>query len=178
MDHSSRIGQPFARQRTRQAATVAGALLLLPSLGACSFLNPKTTATPYAASDGTNGQIVNEATGAAVELRNMLLVAADEDGPGTLIGVATNTGSDPVSITFTVLDGAGQSVGSGTVRAAAGETTSIGPDGSTVQVSSVPVPPGANLTLVAETPSGGSEQLTLPVLPPEGAYESVAPTSS
>ncbi len=170
MNLSSPVGEPPARQRALRTAAAACALLLLPGLSACSFTNPKTTATTYAAADGTNDQIIDEATGASVELRNMLLVAQEEDGPGTLVGVAANTGAQPVRVTFTVLDGDGQSVGTGTVLAGSGELTSIGTDGTAVRVASVPVPPGANLTLVVETPAGGSQRMTLPVLAAEGPY--------
>lgn len=179
MKRSSRGGgRTDPRRSTVTAAVlVAGALALSPALSACSFLNPKTTAVTYDASDGVNGQIVDEATGISIQLRNMLLVAAEPNAPGLLIGAVSNEGDQTVNVTLTVLDDTGNPVGGGTVRARAQELTEIGGDGTTVRIASVPTAPGTNLLLQVDTPSGG-DRLSLPVLAPEGPYADVTPSAS
>ena len=93
MKRSSRGGDLPASRRVHVAgvALLVGAMAL--PLGACSFTNPKTTAVTYAASDGVNGEITDDATGTSIQLRNMLLVATEAQQPGLLIGAVNNEGA-------------------------------------------------------------------------------------
>ena len=77
-------------------------------------------------------------------------------------------------MTFTVLDGTGNSVGGGTVRASAQGLTELDGVDTAVRVASVPTAPGAVLQLQVDTPSGG-QRLSLPVLAAEGPYASLTP---
>lgn len=149
-------------------------------LGGCSFTNPATIATPYAASDGTNAQI---GTGAdAVLLRNFLLVTSERDKPGAVVGAITNGGATSVQVTLSVLqpaaDGAGQPtpLGETTVTVAPGEFVKVGPGDTVFNLPSVPTPPGSTLTIQAATATGGRQSFTLPVLAAVREYASLTPT--
>ncbi len=157
----------------RLAVLLSAAALALPGVAGCSFNSPQTTATTYAAADGSNAAITDAATGTAVDLRNFLLVGSDKGGPGTLIGAVVNNGTEPVTVEFTVLDG-DSSVGSGRVTAEPGVLTKVGPGSDEVSLTSVPAAPGAVLQLKAQTGAGGA-QMSLPVMAAEGPYADIAP---
>ncbi len=152
------------------AGAAIGALL-----AACSFTNPATTATPYAASDGTNAELQDAATGDVVRLRNFLAVSSGAGSPGTVVGSIVNGGSQPVTVRLTVLDANQQPVGETSVDVSPRTLARVGPRGTTFDLPQVPSAPGANLTIQAAT-SGGSTQFTLPVLPPFNEYATLTPT--
>ncbi|MBL8930126.1 MAG: hypothetical protein JNL54_08395 [Kineosporiaceae bacterium] len=152
----------------------ATALVVLPGVAGCSYVSPNTTATTYAAADGTNGEIIDPNTDSGVQLRNFLVVGKEKGGPGTLIGAVLNEGTEPVTVTLTVLDSEGKSLGdAGTVTARPAELTQVGGQGpGTVSVESVT--PGTVVQLEARTPAGKAV-MSLPVLAAEGHYADVAP---
>lgn len=154
------------------AAVLVGATLVLAG---CSATNPATTATPYAASDGSNAEI--DVNGTTLKLRNFLLVGTGKDKPGVLVGAIANSGAQPITVTFTVIgtvNGNPAPMGSGTVTAAPGGLTLVGPGGADVTIASLPGDPGVVLQLRADTPAGG-QSLNVPVLPTSGPYASVSP---
>jgi hypothetical protein len=172
-------------RRTRRLVVtgrVAGLGFAVAALAAgCSATNPATIATPYTASDGTNADLTDAASGETVRLRNFLLVAAAKGATGVVAGAVANDGSAPVSVRITVVDVSDpaqpRSLGQATVEVAPGELAQIGPAGTTLDVPGVPVAPGQTLSVTAST-SAGSAQFTLPVLAPVNEYATLTPTTT
>jgi hypothetical protein len=168
--------------RFRRPATVAGFAIGLAGLSAvatgCSLAAPTPITSPYSASDGANAQLATP-DGGTVKFLNFLLVSAAKGKPGVLVGAVTTDGGDPVRVQLSVLDAAGQNaIGQVNLTATPGQLTQVGPGGTTtLQVSSVPQPPGAVLKLHAQTPEGGTD-FELPVLAPQNAYSTITPTES
>ncbi len=77
-----------------QQAAVAGVVLAMLGISGCSVINEQSTTRQYAASDG----IVEDL--GPVELRNILIVSAEEGTPGALLGTIFNTSEDPVQVTI------------------------------------------------------------------------------
>jgi hypothetical protein len=77
-----------------QQAAVAGVVLAMLGISGCSVINEQSTTTQYAASDG----IVEDL--GPVELRNILIVSAEEGTPGALLGTIFNTSDQPVRVTI------------------------------------------------------------------------------
>lgn len=78
------------------AAFVLGAGLL--SLTGCGYTNPQQTTLQYTASDGIHADV------GPVQLRNILIVASDENQPGRVIGAIYNSASEDITVS---LNGAG-----------------------------------------------------------------------
>jgi hypothetical protein len=86
------------RAQRGKLALAAGALALsLATLTGCGYINSQQTSEQYAASDGVHADL------GPLQLRNMLIVAGSEDGPGRLIGAVYNSSSQDVTLT---VDGA------------------------------------------------------------------------
>ena len=168
--------------RFRHPATVAGFAIGLAGLSliasGCSLAAPTPITSPYAASDGSNAQLATP-DGGTVKFLNFLLVSAAKGKPGVLVGAVTTDGGNPVQVQLSVLDAAGQNaIGQTNLTATPGQLTQVGPGGTvSLQVSSVPQPPGAGLMLHAQTPDGGTD-FELPVLAPQNAYATITPTES
>jgi hypothetical protein len=77
-----------------QQAAVAGVLLAMLGISGCSVINEQSTTRQYAASDG----IVEDL--GPVELRNILIVSAEEGTPGAILGTIFNTSDEPVQVTI------------------------------------------------------------------------------
>lgn len=154
----------------------ATALLVVPGVAGCSYVSPNTTATTYAAADGTNGSITDPNSGAAVQLRNFLVVGTEKGAAGTLVGAVVNQGTSSVTVDLTVLDAAGQaSVGTGSVTVEPGELAKVGgTDGAKVSLGSLPTAPGSVLKLQART-GAGTATVSLPVVAAQGHYASLKP---
>lgn len=165
------------------------------ALTGCALGNPTTISTPYPAGDGSNGTISDPAGGSSVTLQNFLLVSAGQGQPGTLVGAITNDGDSSVTVNVTLYkdDAAvtsSSASGQATAEVPAGGMVILGQPGATASASgqgpsgspslvlgSTPQPPGALLVLRAETAAGGSVQITIPVLAPDGEYSSLTPTA-
>jgi len=163
---------------SRLGVLLSATALAVPGLAACSFANPITTATTYAAADGSNGSIQDPSSGASVQLRNFLVVGTAKGSPATLVGAVVNEGTAPVVVKLDVLDADGKTtIGTAEVSAAPGVLTKVGPDGTSVSLSSLPAAPGTVLALKAQTGAGGAT-MPLPVLAAEGPYASITPPVS
>jgi hypothetical protein len=170
-------------QRARRAAvplasslvgTLAGGALAVGLVG-CSALSPATIATPYAAADGVNGSLTNAADGSTVELRNMLIVAGAA-GSGLVVGTLANSGQSAVQVLIGL-----QQTGTGTgpaptrIAVPAGGAVQLGVGGpAQVVLTGVPVA-GRVAALTAQTTGGGTVDLTVPVMAPEGFYSTLTP---
>jgi len=160
----------------RRTSTLTGASLLVAAglgLTACSAVSPAVIATPYQAAAGTNGDIVDPATGASVHLRDFVLVAGAAGQPGVLLGAVTTDSATPVTVALAVVDGKGQPVATGTVTATRNTLTSVGPEGTSVPVAQSPAAAGAVAQLHATTASGGTT-ISLPVVAASGQFSAYA----
>ncbi|WP_049822561.1 hypothetical protein [Arthrobacter sp. H41] len=81
------------KNRVQQAAA-AGAVLAVLGVTGCTANNLQATTIQYAASDG----IVKDV--GPVELRNILVISAEDGEPGRLLGTAINTSDSPVQLTI------------------------------------------------------------------------------
>lgn len=81
---------------TMAAALSAGLL----GLTGCSYTNPQQTTHQYSASDGTHAEV------GPAQLRNMLIVASDENQPGRVLGAIYNSSSDDIRVTLSGAEGA------------------------------------------------------------------------
>lgn len=81
---------------TTAAALSAGLL----GVTGCGYINPQQTTRQYAASDGTHAEV------GPAQLRNMLIVASDENQPGRLIGAIYNSSSNDIKVTLGGAEGA------------------------------------------------------------------------
>lgn len=78
------------------AALSAGLL----TLTGCGYINDQQTTEQYVASDGTHAEV------GPVQLRNMLIVASDENRPGRVLGAIYNSSSRDVTVTLSGAEGA------------------------------------------------------------------------
>jgi hypothetical protein len=171
------IGEERAVRTSRRPAAVAGLALGLATFAVvasgCSLASPAVITTPYAASDGSNGEV------GVVKFRNFLAVAEAKGDPGVVVGAVTTEGTSSARVRLTVLGPDGTStLGETSVTVKPGQlvTIGIGDGAPTLQLKDVPVVPGAVLTLRASTDAGNTD-LSLPVLAPQEQYKSLTPSS-
>lgn len=86
-------------QRGKLAMAAAALSVGLLALTGCGYINAQQTSEQYAASDGTRSDV------GPVELRNMLIVASDENQPGRVIGAIYNSSSKDVKVTLSGAEG-------------------------------------------------------------------------
>ena len=150
-------------KRLHLGMSVAGAALASVAISACSTMSPIQTSEPYNPSDGV------PATIGSVTARNLLVVADEKGGPGNLSGSVLNTGDENVAVSFQP-----QQSGAG----ASGAPITLGPRQqeqiTDVTFSSMPVAPGA-WTGVYMVTTSGKTLVNVPVLAPNGFYETLAP---
>jgi hypothetical protein len=72
----------------------------LLGLTGCGYTNPPQTALQYTASDGIHADV------GPVQLRNMLIVASDENQPGRVIGAIYNSSSEDIRVSLNGAAGA------------------------------------------------------------------------
>jgi hypothetical protein len=82
----------IARNDRVQQAAVAGMVLSMLGITGCSVINEQSTTRQYAASDGIVENLGD------IELRNILIVSAEEGAPGTLLGTIFNKSDEPVQV--------------------------------------------------------------------------------
>lgn len=139
----------------RRVGMVCLTIVLAAGLSACSATNPITTAAVYEPSDGVRLDVGD------VRLGNLIVLSAGAGEPGLLIGYVTSTGTQDARVS---LGGDGVSI-EPDIRVPAGGTTLLTPDeGSEITLDSVPVPPGAYLTLEVAVEDGGTGTVGVPVL--------------
>jgi hypothetical protein len=172
---------PLRLTRRRRAALAAVAAL--PLLSACATFSPATTAVPYNASDGASVQL------GQLEAANLLVVGAEKGGQGVLSGALVNKGADDLTVAIstqgaptpvTVNVPAHRTVSLTADSASSAASGSTGSPSATVLVPSLPVAPGANVTVQLATRPGGQTQVFVPVLLPRHEYATITapPTST
>lgn len=86
--------------RGKVAVAAAALSAGLVGLTGCGYINPQQTTQQYAASDGIHAEV------GPVQLRNMLIVASDENQPGRVIGAIYNSSSNDIKVTLSGTEGA------------------------------------------------------------------------
>lgn len=143
----------MARSRPSARPVAVGAVVALAAvLSGCSATNPITTEEPYSASDGVR------ATLGSVTAENLLVIAAEADGPGAVQGALTNRGDDAVTVDL-VLGGDSEQL-----RLGAGETLLLGGTEGEELVLTTPAAPGAVADLTLRTAGDGEIAFQVPVL--------------
>ncbi|GEL46386.1 hypothetical protein CHO01_15020 [Cellulomonas hominis] len=143
----------MARSRPSARPVAVGAVVALAAvLSGCSATNPITTEEPYSASDGVR------ATLGSVTAENLLVIAAEADGPGAVQGALTNRGDEPVTVDL-VLGGDSEQL-----RLGAGETLLLGGTEGEELVLTTPAAPGAVADLTLRTAGDGEIAFQVPVL--------------
>ncbi len=146
----------MARSRTSARTVAVGPVVvgavLAAVLSGCSATNPITTEKPYSASDGVR------ATLGPVTAENLMLVAAEADGPGALQGALSNRGEAAVAVTVGVGDDAQR------FWIESGDTVLLGGTGGEDAVFTTPDAPGATTDLTLTTDADGTETVPVPVL--------------
>jgi hypothetical protein len=164
----------------RHPAAAARFSLVLVGLVAvasgCALASPTTITTPYAASDGTNADLLVPGAG-TVKFRDFLLVSAAKDAPGVLVGAVTTDAGSPLRVQLSVLGTDGNPIGQTMLTTEPGQLSTFGADGTSLQVADVPLPPGSMLEVHAQTAAGGTD-FELPVLAPTIEYSSITPTAT
>lgn len=149
---------PVARRLAPLAVAVAAF-----GLAGCQMTSPIQTDVPYTSADGVDVDLQD------VQIRNLVVVAESKGGKGTISGSAINRGSQPATITF-----AGEGGASATFQVPAYRQEQIS-EGSPVSLSAVTGEPGGLATLQVGTGSSGANIVKVPILLPEGYYETLAP---
>lgn len=150
----------FAASTTlkRAGAAVAVVATLLSATG-CGYIYHQPTTIVYSASDGVMGNIAD------VKLRNIMIIAADEDSAGRILGTIVNDGKSDATVSFDFPSGAK------TVQVAAGKTVRLEDSANELIVDPAGANPGEMISDVKVTSSAGgdTEKLNIPVL--DGSLE-------
>ncbi|SDQ62100.1 hypothetical protein [Quadrisphaera sp. DSM 44207] len=143
--------------RTRRAlARTSLAVAPLALVAGCTATNPQTTQLQYTPSDGATASL------GTTTIASIMILAAAEDAPGTLLARVVNSTSEPVSVTFAA---EAPSVLEETFDVAPGSTLAIGPEGEeTVTIDPVGAIPGELVPVVITASTGESTEVTVPVL--------------
>ncbi|TQL01686.1 hypothetical protein [Cellulomonas sp. SLBN-39] len=163
--------------RTRRPARLASALVGMvaaTALAGCSATNPITTIGDYEASDGLGVTLGD------VRAVNLLVVTAEEGGPGTLAGALANGGSEDVTVTLQLAGAEPVDV-----DVPAEQTVLMGATGAPeryllaeVTTDAVDGRPGGTTTLNLATDADGDVSVAIPVVDgtlPE--YADLVPTA-
>ncbi|NMR29340.1 hypothetical protein [Crystallibacter degradans] len=84
------------KNRVQRALIAGAAALALLGTAGCSAINEQATTFSYAASDGVVADI------GPIDLRNLMIIAADAESPGRVLGTAANTSDSPVQLSLAV----------------------------------------------------------------------------
>lgn len=166
--------------RLRVAASAAVTVLVAGALSGCMLITPQQTTRSYTPSDGVNGQVGD------VQIRNVLLVSG-EGAVANMVGVLSNTGNSPQTVTLQYDTTAGTESTQLTVPAngvlslrpnpSTQVDTQVTTDAKAVRLTDVSVTPGALFPVGFGT--GGSDPVSLRVPVLNGSlsqYSTLVPT--
>jgi len=139
------------------------------ALSGCQTQSPIQTQFAYQPADGVAVDL------GTVQVRDLVVVSSAQDQPGVLSGVVVNNGSRPVRVSFATANG-----GQASLDAAAGSSTRLA-DGTTVDPATLPkvaTAPGGLLQIEVSTPEGGAQNVKVPVLLPQGYYQTITPPAT
>lgn len=146
--------------KIRIASTIALAAAIALGATGCGLVAPQATLDPYAPSDGV------EASVKGVDVRNLLLVAAEDGEHFNVVFTGVNTGTSPVVITFSFgADSASASV-SAEFRLAPGTHQFGDPEGNddVVLIALPDVAPGDTVVTYMQIEGAEDQQMNVPVL--------------
>jgi hypothetical protein len=145
------------------ASLAVGALVAFSATG-CASLTHQATTIPYSASDGVN---VPETEGAAVDVRNALVVADDDGLDGNLVAALVNNTDESATLN---LEWDGETA---TVRIPAGESVSLGAGTEgPLLLEGINTKPGSTLPLYFQSGDAEGVLVEVPVL--DGCLEHFA----
>jgi hypothetical protein len=153
---------PARAARLIAPAAVAAAVLALTG---CQLTSPIQTDVPYVAGDGVSVDLDD------VHIRNLVVVAEQEGGPGTVSGAVVNRSAQSATITF-----AGET-GSATAQVPAHGQVQIS-EATRVTLPSVAAAPGGVVTLQVGSTSSAANIVKVPVLLPDGYYADLKPAAA
>lgn len=134
-------------------------------LSGCQVMSPRQTDVTYNAADGVPIDLGD------VQLRDIVVVADKDGGPGTLVGAANNEGDKPVTVRVAP---AGSSKAA-EFEVPANSGLAISKD-TKVELTDFQGAPGGMVSLQAQTDaSGASGEIQVPVVAAEGYYADYAP---
>ena len=168
--------------RTMTSLLATGALVATLALTGCSAVNPITTDKQYSPSDGVRLELDGQVSAA-----NLMVVSANRDGPGVLLGALTNRSATATTVTITnkvLIEGLAPPPADAEftlkVPLAPNQTVLLGTkDGVHTSVPMLNAPLGGLLGLEVSTPESGTQSVSVPVLDgtlPE--YSTVVPSPS
>ena len=83
-----------AHKKLQHLGMGAAALAVLTGVSGCAYVSPQATMDSYAPGDGIQMDLGD------VQLRNILVVAEDENSEGRVLGTLINTGDQPETVTM------------------------------------------------------------------------------
>lgn len=150
---------------------LAAVALAVVATGGCTFTTQQQTNTYYMPSDGVEALL-----GPDVVVTSVLVVAEDQESPGTLIARIVNSGTEPISVQV-LSDEADIDLD---VTVNPGEMYAVGPEGDQeVLIDPLPVVPGQSIPMTAVLEGGEIvEDMLVPVLDSSlREYEELVPTA-
>lgn len=153
--------RPPASPARRLAPVVVSAAAL--ALAGCQITSPVQTDVPYVAADGVPVELED------VHIANLLVVAEEEGGPGTVSGAVLNRTDERQTVTLAVEGGEPVTV----EVPRRGEQREPGQPLGTLE--SVPAAPGGMVQMQVSAGDSGTHVVRVPVLPPEYYYEELKP---
>jgi len=151
------------RLRRLAPLAVVGAALFLTG---CQTQSPVQTDVAYVPADGVPVDL------GEVQIRDLVVIADKKGGPGILSGSVVNTGGTNEQVSF-----AGEGGQPVSVASTAYQVERIS-EKTPVQLPSVSAGPGDMVTLNVRTGAAGTAVVLVPVIPPQGYYETLRPTQA
>lgn len=131
------------------------ALALLPMVALTAGCLQDNAYTEQASSDGLRLELGD------LLLSDLMVLAAAEGEPGTLLGAVSNDGDLDTEVAITVV---GRDDVAETVAVDAGETVIFGPEDTRVRLPEMPEPPGGAVEVEFSSDEYGTEVREIPVL--------------
>lgn len=149
--------------RRRPVAAVLGVAAAL-ALSGCQYTSTIQTDRPYEPADGFSTQVGD------LQVRNLLIVAAEQNGTGNLVGRTSNPTDRDAQISFSVQGGTPVQL-----EVPAQQSVQLSTPDRLVPAGVIKVIPGALVPVEISSPSGGTTTLQVPVKYPQGPYLEYAP---
>ena len=137
------------------------------ALTGCQTQSPIQTQFSYQPADGVAVSLGD------VQVRDLLVVASAKDQPGALSGAVVNNGDSDVKVSFATASGA-----QAEVTVPAHDSAKLADAANVTSLPSVTANPGSLIEMEVSTPSGGAQQVKVPVLLPQGYYATITPSAT
>ncbi|MDY6052335.1 MAG: hypothetical protein SPI83_08045 [Rothia sp. (in: high G+C Gram-positive bacteria)] len=153
-------------KRVSALAAIAGAMLATTG---CTYTNQPATTIVYSASDGQMVNLIGENGQQDIQLRNIMVIAADETSQGRLLGTILNQTEEDATVTLAF------PTETLTLKIPAGQEVRLEDDKNQLLLDKAGATPGLLLkdVEVSSTVTPGTETFNVPVL--DGTLEEYAP---